>query len=150
MKQQQTRPDSKKTKAELLIELEAMRSEVAQLHQAFRLVLVNDITQRQQAQDRLHLTQARLEHLLSGSPAVIYSCQAVGDYAATFVSDNVAEMLGYSSQEFLHPSSWANGIHPDNAERAFTQLVHLFETGSHAHEYQFRLNAESKEQSSDR
>ncbi|OWY66595.1 hypothetical protein B7486_35745 [cyanobacterium TDX16] len=139
MKQQQTRPDSKKTKAELLIELEAMRSEVAQLHQAFRLVLVNDITQRQQAQDRLHLTQARLEHLLSASPAVMYSCQAVGEYAATFVSDNVTEMLGYDSREFLqNPKFWADRIHPNDVKRVFTQLAHLFDTGSHAHEYRFR------------
>lgn len=139
MKQRQNSPNSEKTKAELLSELEAVRTQVNQLQQAFRLVLVNDIKQRKQVQNQLNLTQARLKHLVGASPAVIYSSLAFGDYAATFVSDNVVEMLGYDSREFIEtPNFWAERIHPDDAQRVFSQLTHLFETGYHTHEYRFR------------
>ena len=43
----------------------------------------------------------RVEHLLARSPAVIYSFKATGDYAPTFISQNVKDLLGYDREEYL-------------------------------------------------
>jgi PAS domain S-box-containing protein len=95
--------------------------------------------ERKQAQTQLYLSQERLHHLLSTSPAVIYSCQPAGDYGATFVGENAKTMLGYESQDFIGNSGfWAERIHPEDAPRIFADLVHLFEGGHHTHEYRFQ------------
>lgn len=95
--------------------------------------------ERKQTETQLHLSQERLHHLLSASPAVIYSCKPTGDYGATFVGKNAKTMLDYESQDFLGNSSfWAERIHPEDAPRVFADLVHLFEEGHHIHEYRFQ------------
>ena len=40
--------------------------------------------------------QERVVRLLSASPAVIYSFKATGDFAPTFVSDNIIDVFGYA------------------------------------------------------
>jgi len=39
--------------------------------------------------------------LLDASPAVIYSFEAKGDFAPTFVSENIARLFGYAAPEYL-------------------------------------------------
>lgn len=57
------------------------------------------------ARERLREAQAaaheRLERLLSSSPAVIYSFKATGDFAPTFVSDNIIKVFGYPLRNIL-------------------------------------------------
>ncbi len=55
----------------------------------------NDITARKQIGEALVAAQDRLVHLLSSAPAVIYSYKATGDFAPTFVSQNIQDWLGY-------------------------------------------------------
>jgi len=84
-------------------------------------------------------TNSRLEHLLIASPAIIYSCQAGGDYAATFVSENVRHILGYDAQKFIDdPAFWSANIHPDDKERVFSGLSNVFDQGTHEHEYRYQ------------
>ncbi|MDH5254185.1 MAG: PAS domain S-box protein, partial [Nitrospira sp.] len=88
------------------------------------------IAEQQRAEDRLRLSEARMESLLSASPAVIYSSKATGDYGAIFVSDNVTKILGYRQEEFIADSGfWADRIHPDDRERVFAELPRLFDRG---------------------
>ena len=84
------------------------------------------------------LAEERLQHLLTSSPAVIYSCKASNDYGATFISENVIWQLGYEAREFIEDSGfWMNHIHPEDAPRIFAGLSNLFERGHHNHEYRF-------------
>lgn len=100
-------------------------------------VTFRDITDRKQAADALLIAQKRLEYLLSSSPAIIYTCK-LDDYSATFVSDNINQLLGYTAQEFLEQASfWVTHIHPDDKEDVFAQLPQLFELGQHSFEYRF-------------
>ena len=46
----------------------------------------------------------RVEYLLTQSPGVIYSFQAYGDYAPTFVSRNLKDLLGYEREEISRQS----------------------------------------------
>jgi PAS domain S-box-containing protein len=100
------------------------------------LAIVRDITESKQAELELHQTKDRLRYLLAANPAVIYACEATGNYAATFVSENVTTILGYESQDFLtDPRFWANLIHPADRDRIFADLPRIFERGWHVHEY---------------
>jgi PAS domain S-box-containing protein len=97
-----------------------------------------DISDRKAAETQLLLTEARLRYLLTSNPAVLYTCQATDDYAATFISENIRTMLGYESREFLEDSNfWASHIHPEDAPQVFAGLTHLFDQGGHTHEYRF-------------
>jgi PAS domain S-box-containing protein len=83
--------------------------------------------------------QERLGRLLSASPAVIYSFNATGDYAATFVSDNIIDVFGYAPEEYLRdPSFWRERVHPDDLARVEEAIAKFFENGVHAVEYRFR------------
>lgn len=100
--------------------------------------IIEDITDRFQAQTALRSAQARLQHLLASSPAVIYSCKVSGDFGATFISDNITANFGYKPQDFLENSSfWVSHIHPDDTDRVFSNITHLFKHGYHSHEYRF-------------
>ncbi len=107
--------------------------------QAVRMMgTVIDITERLQSQEALLVTQQRLQHLLSSSPGIIYSCKASGDYGATFISENITAILGYEVSEWLNDSGFrANHIHPEDAPHILTELSALLEHGHHTHEYRF-------------
>jgi diguanylate cyclase (GGDEF)-like protein/PAS domain S-box-containing protein len=98
----------------------------------------HDITARKQFEDTLKALQSRLEFLLKSTPAVIYACRASGDFAATFVSDNVVLQLGYHPGNFIEdPEFWLNHIHPEDRPTVLEGLVHVLEKGFHKHEYRF-------------
>lgn len=85
--------------------------------------------------------QQRLARLLSSSPAVIYSFKATGDYAPTFVSDNIRSVFGYGPGEYLeHPSFWRDRVHPDDLTRVEEAISQFFQNGIHTVEYRFRRN----------
>ena len=77
--------------------------------------------------------------IVSESPAIIYICKAYGDFAATYVTPNISNAVGYSAEEFLsYPGFWADRIHPDDKEQTFNDLNLLFENGHHIHKYRFQ------------
>ncbi|MGB3205366.1 MAG: PAS domain S-box protein [Crinalium sp.] len=83
-------------------------------------------------------THARLQHLLTSSPAVIYTCQPDGDYYTTFVSNNVMAQLGYSPQHFLQKPKFADSyIHSADVPHILAELPYLFVQGHHVLEYRF-------------
>ena len=98
-----------------------------------------DITRSKLAEVALLEREQRLNFLLGSTATVIYTCRADGDFGATFISENVQSLLGYRPSDFVDDASfWANHIHPEDKERIFAGLAHLFEQGHHEHEYRFR------------
>lgn len=76
--------------------------------------------------------------MLGSSPTVIYTCEPFGDYAVTFVSENVSEIIGHQPADFLkNPGLWINLIHPDDKEQILNDVAFLFENDFHFHEYRF-------------
>jgi PAS domain-containing protein len=74
----------------------------------------SDIAARKSAEEEKAEAHARLSQLLASSPAVIYSYKATGDFAPTFVSQNIRDWLGYEPQQYLeHPDFWRRCVHPD-------------------------------------
>ncbi|HIK07480.1 MAG TPA: PAS domain S-box protein [Trichormus sp. M33_DOE_039] len=97
-----------------------------------------DITERQQAETALLISQQRLQYLLSSSPAVIYTCKTTGNFSGLFISENVRTLLGYEAEQFLeNPNFWADRIHPEDASKVFANLVDVLEQGQYKLEYRF-------------
>ena len=97
-----------------------------------------DITARKQAETALLVSQQRLQYLLSSSPAVIYTCKIDGDYGATFISENVVAMMGYTAREIVEEQSfWASHLHPEDATQVFAELSKVLKQGQYSLEYRF-------------
>ena len=98
-----------------------------------------DITKRKEAEEERETARSRLTLLLGAAPSVIYSFVASGDFAPTFVSANIAHMLGYSPDQYLHtPDFWRSHVHPDDLPEIEAKQVELFENCEHLAEYRFR------------
>jgi hypothetical protein len=53
--------------------------------------------------------------LLESAPSVIYSFKAHGDFAPTFVSENIKRLLGYCPEKYLEsPDFWRERVHPED------------------------------------
>ncbi|MCT7984200.1 PAS domain S-box protein [Laspinema sp. A4] len=101
--------------------------------------IVLDITQRKKAEQALRQIQERLEYLLCTNPTIIYSCKPTGDYALTFISQNILRQFGYEAQQLLdNPNLWFECIHPDDAERLFAHIFRLQERTQEIYEYRVR------------
>ncbi|SES89966.1 PAS domain S-box-containing protein/diguanylate cyclase (GGDEF) domain-containing protein [Nitrosomonas marina] len=98
-----------------------------------------DITDRKRTEIALCTLNKRLEFLLSSSPAVIYTCRAEPPYAATFVSNNLTQMLGYTVEEFLSTQDfWAEHIHPQDRYQVMSSLCDFSTQNKHILEYRFK------------
>jgi two-component system sensor histidine kinase/response regulator len=98
-----------------------------------------DITARKEAEDAQAGARARLSLLLGAAPSVVYSFAASGDFAPTFVSDNIQSMLGYRSDEYMKDAAfWRAHVHPEDLAEVETEQEQLFEQGHHLTEYRFR------------
>jgi len=121
----------------ILARANAVRDEAGQ---PIRMVGTDtDITDRRLAEIELLETRQRLGHLISSSPAVIYSCGAAPDFPTTFISDNITERLGYKPQDFYDdPFFWSKQIHPDDHDRIMGILAKINGPQSLSYEYRFR------------
>ncbi len=105
----------------------------------YYLPLVQDITDRKLAEASLATTKARLNTLLTSSPAVIYSRRTDGKHALTFISDNIADLAGFSPEHVLRtPGFWKSRLHPDDAETAAAEFQDQLIIGHGTREYRIR------------
>ena len=82
------------------------------------VVDVHDVTERRRTEARLREAETRYRAMVERMPAITYTQKVDGDYADTFVSPQVEEMLGYTPEEYLsRPKFCLEIVHPDDAER---------------------------------
>jgi len=128
--------DAEKTKEMLISEIRELRQRVTELDEIVTERKENAETLRtisDSSQDAILMSE-----LIKVSPAVIYKCEAAGQFPTTFVSDNVINQMSYTPNDFTDdPTFWADHIHPDDKMRVFANLESLFEEGRHSHEYRF-------------
>ncbi|MCG3200882.1 MAG: Sensor histidine kinase RcsC [Gammaproteobacteria bacterium] len=111
-----------------------------------RMLSYFDITELKQrereareAEAAIATAHARINHILASSTAVLYCFKATGDYAPTFVSENLQDLLGYECSDYLEDRNFVpDRIHPDDAARVKDRLSQLFEKGYLNNEYRFR------------
>ena len=94
--------------------------------------------ERGQSDAALQASESHLNFLVSSSPVTIYTCEATPPFAATYISPNIKQLMGYEPEQFTNNSSfWAENIHPDDQQKVFDNLPQLFEHGTHIHEYRY-------------
>ncbi len=92
------------------------------------------------ANEELWTTRARFAQLLQSSPAVIYSCEPYGDFAPTYIGENVEEQTGYTADEFTGSGEFRlERIHPEDRQRVLNGLTRFLAEGLlvHSHDYRF-------------
>lgn len=95
-----------------------------------------DVTELKQAENALQTATNRLNFLLNYSPVVIFSSKPDGDYGATFVSENIKDVMGYETKAFLEESGfWMNHLHPDEVEQVLNGLTNLFTDNFYVQEF---------------
>lgn len=91
------------------------------------------------AQASTKVAQARLQHLLTVGPAIIYSRMLRAPYATTFISDNIQAQMGYRPKDFIDtPDFWLNRVHPEDRDRVLTKLKSLFRHNKLYYEYRLQ------------
>ena len=86
----------------------------------------------------LELRRKHVETLVS-APAMIYSARPSGDYAVTYISENLSTQLGYEPHDFTENARfWADNLHPDDQTRVLTERSTLAEHGRLSTQYRFR------------
>ena len=98
-----------------------------------------DVSARVLAQEELRRTRERLEFVLAATPVLIYSCRAGGDFMDTFLSDNISDILGYSSQEYLETQPWNDLLHPEDRAWAEGGYEEALVAGRAVREYRLRI-----------
>lgn len=98
-----------------------------------KLVSVNDVTARTQAENerqrltaQLEVERTRLTGIITSLPGIVWECRnnGGGTPIGTFVSDYVEKMLGYSPEEWLSmPGGWFSAAHPEDQERLKQEIV---------------------------
>ena len=106
---------------------------------AFGLHALRGRAERQVAQESLRVNTQRLEFLLANTPAILYSMRATDDFANTFVSANVREVLGHPPETFLKDTRfWLSQVHPDDAPAAVASFHKRPALETMVREYRFR------------
>ena len=107
---------------------------------------VKDVRERKREQEafeerstELRAARERFQYVLTVTPGVIYTTQASGDYACTFVSENVDAIMGFSPWEMIEePGFWFSRLHPDDARRVVPEMRSLIKQGGGTIEYRLR------------
>ncbi len=87
------------------------------------------------ANEELSRGRARLAHLLSSSPAVIYSCEPRGLFSVGFVGGNLESQLGYRPESVVgNPDFWAEHLHPEDVD-LLTSRAEILTKGRASYEY---------------
>ena len=100
----------------------------------------NDMLHLIQERDAaLRTAQERLAHVVSSSPAVLYSLKVEGqNLVPMWVSANILHLTGYTQKENQGAEWWAERVHPEDLERVMTQIPTLLSEGFVRREYRFR------------
>ncbi len=79
--------------------------------------VLQDVTVRRHAQERLYQAEERFRTLVEQLPAVTYVEDPV-THRNLYISPQIVEMFGYSPQEWQEsPDAWKDRLHPDDRDR---------------------------------
>jgi PAS domain S-box-containing protein len=107
-------------------------------HPMRTMATIEDITERKRRQEELRSTNAKLQQLLSHTPAVIYTLKIEGSkHTPLFVSENVERLLGISVAESMSHGWWRESLHPEERDRVLAAVIK--EPAGDGYSMQYRL-----------
>jgi len=81
---------------------------------------INDISERKRVENELHEAYS----IINRSPAVAFLWKNLEGWPVEFVSDNVFQVFGYDTQEFISGKVfYAMTVHPDDLERVAKEVA---------------------------
>ncbi|NDY72727.1 diguanylate cyclase [Desulfobacter hydrogenophilus] len=99
-----------------------------------------DITEQQKAEDALR--QER--DLFAAGPVITISWSPESNWPVTFVSKNVAQILGYTPEQMMDCSfRYLELIHPDDLKQAGTEIAGYIKDGTLHFEQTYRLRTQN-------
>jgi PAS domain S-box-containing protein len=107
--------------------------------QPARLETFVDITEQQNAEDALREER----DLFAAGPVVTISWEAKSNWPVTFVSKNVAQILGYTPEQMMDSNfRYSELIHPDDLKAVGTEVAGYIEDGTLHFEQTYRLRTQ--------
>ncbi|HYV38945.1 MAG TPA: response regulator, partial [Gemmataceae bacterium] len=83
--------------------------------------------------------EAHLAHLISSSPAVIFSLELKGEEVRlSWISDNIKKLFGYATQECLRPHWFEDCVHAEDMPTLSRRWPEVMRDGRHTSEFRFR------------
>jgi diguanylate cyclase (GGDEF)-like protein/PAS domain S-box-containing protein len=105
------------------------------------IAVVDDVTERVEALDRLALAEARFRELVEHVPAVAYVAAWDEQATLTYVSPQIERLLGWPPEAFLEDQDlWYRCIHPEDVDRVREAERASFATGERI-DAEFRMIA---------
>ncbi len=94
---------------------------------------------RKRAEATLRVTQERLRQVTASSTAVLYATTVHGEtFRPTWVSENIARIMGYDPAEALGPTWWTDRLHPEDRDPVLAAVPSILSRDHLALEYRFR------------
>ena len=95
--------------------------------------------------ERLHATaalrrsEARQALILNSLPIAFYTVNVSGDFATTWVSENLEQVTGFAPRMFIErPQFWATRLHPEDRERVLADVTRGRDVGTVSMEYRWQ------------
>jgi len=87
------------------------------------VLVVSDIAECKQSEERLLRTEAQYKALVEQIPAITYTA-ALDDASTTlYVSPQIESILGFSPEDYrADPDMWRKRLHPDDRDRVLAKL----------------------------
>jgi PAS domain S-box-containing protein len=100
-----------------------------------------EIDERRRVEAELRETRERYRHLVEDLPAVVFLWQVrPHDVALAYTSPQIERLLGFSPEEWNHPTFWATRLHPHDRDRVIAATERSSTTGE-PFELEFRYFA---------
>lgn len=102
-----------------LIPLEIGISEVKINNAKLFTAIVNDITERKQAEQELKRNEKKLQTLIDTIPGTVFQCLINKDWTTLFISNEIEKLSGYPASDFIQNKvrKFDSLIHPDDTDK---------------------------------
>ena len=103
------------------------------------IVIIEDITKQVAYEEKLIASQKHVEELINSIQGIVWEASIKDNFASTFVSGKVFDILGYSVKEWSETKGFfLHKIHPDDKQRTVNYLNNELFSKKY-HEYEYRI-----------